>query len=348
MAPIRNVAILGLGNQGRHHAAAALKLLKSRQIKHLFLCDSEVTQLDMYTDLENVTLATDAHQLIRSKECQAFVVAVPNFLHEDLTLEVLKQGGQVLKEKPLAISLDSAQRMNRVACETGGYLEVIQQRFYHPGFAAVAKAMPHLGTLRFVDYHFSVCDDKLSWYWSKRDGGGAWLGIGWHVCNVLCSLFGIPHEIRAHFFSGKEKKWLYDTEDSVIGEIQFNKLLARFSVSVVGMAKNESLFLEGTSGSLSFDRKQLRLSLGMKNVIVSDFGAFDWSNAYQSQLADFLSRASAGVVGVNNLGLRTMSVLEAGKRSADSGGEPVDIVEAHLESPYLPRCSNGTNFYEGM
>ena len=113
------------------------------------------------------------------------------------------------------------------------------------------------------------------------------------------------------------------------------------------MAKNESLFLEGTSGSLSFDRKLLRLSLGMKNVMVSDFSAFDWSNAYQSQLEDFLSRASARVVGVNNLELRTMSVLEAGKRSADSRGKAVDIIEVQLESPYLKLCSNGTNFYEG-
>jgi len=300
----------------------------------------------MYADLENVTLESDPYQVIRSGECQAFVIAVPNYLHEDLTLEVLKQGGHVLKEKPLAISLDSAYRMDVVAGDSGSYLEVAQQRFYHPGFAAIAHAMPRLGTLRFVDYHFSLFDDRLSWYWSKKDGGGAWLGLGWHICNVLCSLFGSPKEIRVRFFSGKETAWYYDTEDSVIGEITFGALIARLSASVVGMTKRESLFLEGTTGSLSLDREQLCFSAGRLRIVEREFGSFDWSTAYCSQLEDFLLRASRGSVGVSNLGLMTMSVLEAGRKSAETAGERIEIVDAGPQLTFSPLRSNGALFHE--
>jgi predicted dehydrogenase len=341
---VSNLAILGLGNQGKHHLAAALKLLKSRKIKRLFLCDNDIARLALYANLENVTIETDASLLIRSGLCQVFIVAVPNSLHEELTLEILKRGGHVLKEKPLALSLDSAQRMDVTARNNGAYLEVVQQRFFHPGFIELTDAMQRIGKVRFVDYHFSLSDDTFSWYWSKRTGGGAWLGIGWHICHVLCSLLGTPHEVRARFFSGKEKRWHYDTEDTVMGEIQFGTVVARFSASVVGMGKSECVLLEGTAGSLSFDRKRLRLSEEMKQVLESDFDAFDWSLAYCAQLEDFLSRVSAGEVGVNALALMTMSILEAGRRSAESDGDAVQVVGWSPEPKYLHVCANGAEF----
>jgi predicted dehydrogenase len=340
-----NLAILGLGNQGQCHVAAALKLLKSSQIKSLFLCDSDSARLEMYADLENVTVETDASMLIRSGRCQAFIVAVPNSSHEDLTLKILKQGAHVLKEKPLAMSLDSARRMDVVARDTGAYLEVVQQRFYHPGFTALAGAIQRLGRVRFVDYHFSLSDDKFSWYWSKKEGGGAWFGIGWHICHVLCSLFGAPDEIRTRFFSGKEKSWRYDTEDSVIGEMQFGSIVARFSASVVGMGKNETVFLEGTRGSLSFDRKRLQLSESNKRSLESSYDAFNWATAYHALIENFLQRTAEGQVGVSDLALVTMSALEAGIKSAESAGNAVGVAVATPDAGYLRRCANGFQFY---
>lgn len=328
MTPIRTVAILGLGNQGRHHATAAIRLLRDRKLDHVVLCDSDVARLGPYRGLEDVTVEVDAQKIIDSRECQAVIVAVPNLLHESLTLEALKAGCHVLKEKPLGISLESAHRMDAIARASGTCLEVVQQRFHHPGFAAAAKAILRIGTVRFADYHFSLLDERLSWYWSKRHGGGAWLGIGWHICNVLCSIFGTPRKVRAHFFSGKETSWNYDTEDSVIGEIHFDNLIARFSASVVGGSKHESLLMEGSSGFVRLDRNKLLISVGNMNAGQDEFGAFDWSTAYSSLLEDFLARATVGSAGASDLDLLTMAVMEAGRQSADMAGEVVDIGDA--------------------
>ncbi|MFH1905072.1 MAG: Gfo/Idh/MocA family oxidoreductase [bacterium] len=68
--------------------------------------------LDNYEDLLNIS------------EIDAVVVAVPNYLHANVTINALKAGKHVLCEKPMATTVADCDRMIKVAKKSGKVLQI--------------------------------------------------------------------------------------------------------------------------------------------------------------------------------------------------------------------------------
>ncbi len=78
---------------------------------------------------------------LASREIDAAIVAVPTSLHADVTCELLAAGIDVLVEKPLALDLDSADRMIAAARVHNRILQVGHLERYNPAVLALAEVV---------------------------------------------------------------------------------------------------------------------------------------------------------------------------------------------------------------
>lgn len=141
------VAVIGVGHLGKHH----VRLLGG-------LPDVElVAAVDVQTDRARAAidaLGSSAMALSDYRELEgrvdAVTIAAPTIDHEALTRSFLEQGVHVLVEKPMASSLDEADRMLAASRASGAILAVGHTERFNP---AVQAALPILRTPRFIEIH---------------------------------------------------------------------------------------------------------------------------------------------------------------------------------------------------
>ena len=145
MADALRVGVIGVGHLGRHHAR--------------ILSAAEGAKLTAVVDViperaRESAAASGARALSNSRELlgevDAVTVAVPTELHLEIALPFLERGISVLVEKPMARSLDEADRMIAAARASGAVLAVGHTERYNP---AVAAVLPLVTSPRFIEVH---------------------------------------------------------------------------------------------------------------------------------------------------------------------------------------------------
>ena len=145
MADLLRAAVVGVGHLGRHHARILSAL--------------EGVRLSAVVDViperaRDAAAATGASVYEDSRELAGQVdvvtIAVPTELHHDIALPFLERGIPVLVEKPMARSLEEAERMIAAARASGAVLAVGHTERHNP---AVAAVLPHVTSPRFIEVH---------------------------------------------------------------------------------------------------------------------------------------------------------------------------------------------------
>jgi predicted dehydrogenase len=132
------IAVVGVGFMGQLHARA--------------VSESDVASLAAVVDLDGARGTAVAGQLgtryrptvesaLEDEDIDAFVVALPDRLHLEVTSLLLGSGRPVLLEKPLADDLDSAQQIVAAAREGGGRLMVGHILRFDPRYVQAAQAV---------------------------------------------------------------------------------------------------------------------------------------------------------------------------------------------------------------
>ena len=110
MSKVFRVGLVGLGAMGKNHART---LLDSPETEF-------VGAVDPAGDVHNVMYKTPIYESLESllnKNLDYIVVAVPSIYHEEVALEAIRSGVNVFIEKPIAQSIDSAERIIKAASE---------------------------------------------------------------------------------------------------------------------------------------------------------------------------------------------------------------------------------------
>jgi predicted dehydrogenase len=139
------VAVIGVGHLGRHHA----RILSTLDGVHLTaVVDTIEERAREAADATGATPMSDSRELF--DQVDAVTVAVPTELHAQIALPFLDSGIAVLVEKPMARSLDEADRLLAAARASGATLAVGQTERYNP---AVAAVLPLVTSPRFIEVH---------------------------------------------------------------------------------------------------------------------------------------------------------------------------------------------------
>lgn len=229
------LVVLGCGWIARRHAAAAQRLRMP-----VIFASRDVDRARAYArEFGGIAAYGDYAQALRDPRAQAAVVCTPHDRHLDDVLDAAAADRHVLVEKPLARTLDEADRMIEAAARAGRVLMTAENFRFMPAFRWVRDALSarRLGELRELHLIARGWRRHVGWRLTPGAGGGALIDGGIHYVHALRWWGG---EVRRVFALRPPQ-----TLDDMTGEDAVD-LLAECDGGVVGFVAN-SLAAPGLS-----------------------------------------------------------------------------------------------------
>ncbi|HOZ48159.1 MAG TPA: Gfo/Idh/MocA family oxidoreductase [Candidatus Hydrogenedentes bacterium] len=149
----------------------------------------------------------DYRSVLDDPKVQAVDICLPHFMHERVVLDAFEAGKDVLLEKPIALTLDEADRMIAAAATHGRQFYVsLNQRFY-PAHRRLKEILnsgeygkPFLALAQLIGDEFARMNVREGWKGTwDRAGGGALADTGTHIIDLMLWWFGRPKTVSCHY-----------------------------------------------------------------------------------------------------------------------------------------------------
>jgi predicted dehydrogenase len=141
-------AAIGVGSLGRHHARNYAELEREGRIEFVGACDSSAETAKQIASDNDCESFTDWKNLLGKVDVVS--IATPTETHCEIACAFLEKGVHVLVEKPIAITLDEADRMIAAAEKSGSKLMVGQLERFNPAMVALR---PHVTRPLYFEIH---------------------------------------------------------------------------------------------------------------------------------------------------------------------------------------------------
>jgi predicted dehydrogenase len=191
-----SIGIVGLGNIGRYHAEQLGALMPEFDIDLAGGMDVAPLPRERFSDAFGVPTYEDHEELYETVD--SVIITTPNRFHEEYAIAALDAGLNVLIEKPIAHTIESADRVVEAAKASDGLCMVgFHNRFASP--VQVLKEYQRQG--RFGDVHHIEAKyirrrgvpGRGSWFTQKETaGGGALIDIGAHAIDLALYISDFP------------------------------------------------------------------------------------------------------------------------------------------------------------
>ena len=201
------------------------------------VCDIVDTRAEEIAQEYNCKAFIDYRQILKDQEIDAVVIATTNATHAEIAIAALEQGKHVLCEKPMATTLDDAQKMLNAAKTTGKQLMIAHNQRLEPAHIK-AKQIINSGKLGKVLTFTSIfghpgcehwaIDGQDTWFFKKEHAGLGVLGdLAIHKFDLMRFLlnddyveaFSILETLSKTYPNGK----LIDVEDNATCCVQTKK-----------------------------------------------------------------------------------------------------------------------------
>ena len=286
------------------------------------------------------TLAPDAQitdsldDVLRNEEIQGVALATPAETHAGLANQAMQAGKDVFVEKPMALSLEDAEKMKKVAEETGRILMVGHLLEFHPAVLKL-REMIASGELGKINYIYSNrlnfgkvrTEENALWSFAPHDVavilrlmgqapidisacGGSYLTNG--IEDITTSNLRFDGESRAHIFVS----WLHPFKEQrlvVVGD----KKMAIFN-DVAPFGKKLQLYPQNVEfdGAMPLLKKDDAEFIEHLNIEPLREECKHFLNCIQSKKQPLTNAQS---------GIDVLKVLHACQQSIEQNGVPVSL-----------------------
>ncbi|TYT61539.1 Gfo/Idh/MocA family protein [Natrialba swarupiae] len=354
------VGIVGLGGMGTLHARS-LEDLGADIVAGADLVDA---QRRRFAETFDATTYETHEGLVVDDAVDAVVIATPNRFHEPIAVAALEAGHHVLVEKPLAHTLESAERIADAARHAEGICMV---GFHNRHAASMAmfeeyNSRGRFGDLTHVEANYvrrRGVPGPGSWF-TDRDlaGGGALLDIGVHALDLALYALDFPEitevsGVTRTTFGTREEyadpdgfgdNWnaeadTYEVDDSVTAFIRCEggRTISLEAAWATNREESMDFRVRGTQAGAQFDIGETELTI----LEAGTTGCDHYSNVnltgdpsmtgYAKQDEQFLTTIASGGEPLANTideALLVQRVIDAIYRSSESGrAEPVSTAE---------------------
>ena len=223
------LGVIGIGNMGSEHCRMILDG-KCPEVELAAVADRRPERRAWAKERmpETVRVFTEGSDLIRSGACEAVLVAVPHYQHEELSVLALENGLDVLCEKPASVQASRTKRMVEAAERAGKTLTFMFNQRTNCVYRALKELLSsgRLGAVKRMNwiitdwYRTQRYYDSGSWRatWAG-EGGGVLLNQCPHQLDLLVWLCGMPSAVTARCYEGK---WHHiEVEDDVTACLEF-------------------------------------------------------------------------------------------------------------------------------
>lgn len=334
-----SIALLGAGLIGRRHASL---MMAEPEVRLQAIVDP-TEQGRAYAESLGVSWYADPATMLAAGRPDGVLVATPNALHVEHGLLAIAAGVPVLVEKPLAADLAGARQLVDAADKAGVPLLTGHHRRHNPMIqrARALVAEGRLGKIVSVHGFFWTLkpDPYFDVAWRRQPGAGPVLINLSHDVDLLRYLCGEIVEVRA---ISKNDVRGFPVDETCVVLLRFaNGALGTINISDTITApwsweltagENPDYphtdqccyFLGGTHGSLAVPRLELWRNEGTRSwwePIVAERHTAAPSSPLALQIRQFVNviRGVEAPLVPGHEGLRTMAVIDAVQRAAETG-----------------------------
>ena len=265
------VALIGCGWAGEQHARAFDRCGG----RVLWLVDSVPARAEaLRAGRDDVRVATDYRQALGDPAVIAVDICLPHNLHAPVAIEAARAGKHILCEKPLAHSLEAADRMIAAADQAGVILMVAENEHFNPLYNRMRELIQNgaIGEPALVQMtrecylNRSFLGDRPWFLDREAAAGGIMMSGGVHDVDILHTVVGEIESIQA--LRARQRFLEMEGEDTSVALVRFRggavgTLVESFcmkSLTTASGAEVHSLRIDGDLGYLSVrDGKTIRI-----------------------------------------------------------------------------------------
>jgi myo-inositol 2-dehydrogenase / D-chiro-inositol 1-dehydrogenase len=184
-----NVAVIGTGRIARVHAEAYRQVSGAR----LTACtDPNTAAAAAFAEDYGLTVADSAEVILQDDKIDAVLLASPNAVHADQTIQALRAGKHVFCQKPISLTLEDADRVVEAAANSDRILQHGFMLRFTPPLPGLKQRIAggELGdpiAARAAVFGWEPTND---WFYDPAQGGGVILDTLVHFGDLVQWLFG--------------------------------------------------------------------------------------------------------------------------------------------------------------
>lgn len=200
-APVR-IALVGCGRISANHFEAIAKI---DGLVLSAVCDSVESRARAAGEQWQVPWFTSYEKMLAEADCDAVAIATPSGLHPAHGILAAKAGKHVISEKPMAITLASADALVKACDDAGVHLFVVKQNRLNATVQLVKRALDkgRFGRLFLANttVHWTrpqAYYDQARWRGTWEFDGGAFMNQASHYVDLLDWLIGPVESVQAY------------------------------------------------------------------------------------------------------------------------------------------------------
>ncbi len=190
--------IIGSGFIAEHHALAYSQLPNVEVIGLSSVIEDQALALMKHYKIPGKPLK-DYKELLKLKP-DLVSVCLPNYLHKDVTIDVLGSDAHALVEKPLARNVAEGKAMIAAEKKSGKTTFYCENNMYAPTFAKVKEVVDEgaLGKIYMGRGKEQHSGPHSQWFYKKEpSGGGALVDLGIH--DIACLVWYLGCDVKKVF-----------------------------------------------------------------------------------------------------------------------------------------------------
>ncbi len=238
------ISVIGTGRWGLNHVRTARQILGEN---FNLVCDAYRSNEEKIKEIaQDINIITDPNEIANDKSIDAVIIATPAETHFEIAKQMLNSGKSVLVEKPITLTAEDADELQRISEKTGNKLMVGHILLYHPAVIKM-KEIISTGEIGELEYIYS---NRLN------------LGRVRQEENILWSF--APHDISViQYFVEEEPIQVFshgarylqeNIEDTTITYLKYaNGVNAHIFVNWLHPFKEQRMVVIGSNGMLVFE-----------------------------------------------------------------------------------------------
>lgn len=240
------------------------------------IMDSYFPDAEFFTEFEAFEAFIE-DQKLKGNTLDYISICSPNYLHAPHIKYALKNGIEVICEKPLVLNTEDLNTLKDYEAKYGGKVNSILQLRIHPSILALREKVKAAPADKIFDVDLTYLTSRGKWYlksWKGFDdkSGGVATNIGVHFYDMLSFIFGDVLKNEVHF---------RDTKTSS-GYLEYERARVRWFLSIDAnyLPENAVRGEKLTYRSINIEGEELEFSSGFTDLHTQSYENILAGNGY--------------------------------------------------------------------
>lgn len=216
-------ALVGCGRIAKRHAELLSGVVDGAKL--IAVCDANEAKAKSFSKTYGVDWFTDMDEMMKSAKPDIVSVLTPSGMHSNHVIQLSKFGKHIVVEKPMALTLNDADKMISACDENGSRLFVVKQNRFNVPVLKLREALKEnrfgkliMGTVRVRWCRPQSYYDQDSWRGTWALDGGVLTNQASHHVDLLEWMMG---EVESVYAVSSTALANIETEDTAIAVLKF-------------------------------------------------------------------------------------------------------------------------------